>query len=126
MTGADERLPGKSGYRREMKRLREHRRRYYPAMEMLMGLYSSASGEQAPVDITDTAELPVILELLDIGYIDADALIIQKRFGTIERCLYTVKYPLTGKGQYLYKKEKSPGAVIKRFYHKIFDGKQTV
>jgi len=116
--------PGKAGYRREMKRLRAHRRRYYPAMDMLMGLHSTAGDGNTPVDITDTPELPVILELLDIGYIDTDALVIHKAFGTIERCLYNGRYPLTGNGFYFFKKEKSPGAAISRLIHTFFDGKQ--
>ncbi len=56
-------------YRREMKKMRKHRKRYHPVMAGLMELYTSRT-IAFPVKITDIGKMAIILELLDIGYLD--------------------------------------------------------
>lgn len=84
-------------YKRELQKIERHRTRYYPAMKFIMDL--RAGGADLPVDITDSGETFILLELLDIGYIDPDALVVQRGISSITHVYYTGRYPLTPAGE---------------------------
>ena len=89
-------------YRKEMRKLRKNRKRYRPALARLMRMRQNRSGAVFPVRIEDTGEMLLVLELVDVGYVDPESLIVRKRFGDIASVHYTGAFPLTEAGMRLY------------------------
>ncbi len=52
--------------------------------------------------IQDPDEMRILLELIDLGYLDEDAFIVTESFGTIRGLSYRGKYALTTDGEKLY------------------------
>jgi hypothetical protein len=98
-------------YKKELNRLRKRRKQYRPVMAMLMKMHAQSDSSGFPVELIDRKELLVMLELLDIGYLDANALIVKKRFGDIAGLSYTGEYPFTESGDFFY--QQSGSAVIR-------------
>ena len=90
-------------YKKELNKLKEHRKLYKPAMEKMLGMYNERGNN--PREITDEQDLPIILELIDIEYIDADAVRVKKNHGVVNRVHYTGEYPLTDAGKVFMKSE---------------------
>jgi len=90
-------------YHEELNKLKEHRRLYMPAIEKILGMYSES--KNSPREITDEQNLPVILELIDIGYIDRNEVRVKSHNGVVERVVYTGAYPLTDAGIIFMKDE---------------------
>ena len=51
-----------------------------------------------PITIADQNDMLIILELIDIGYLDPEALIVKKKFGDIAAVAYNGKFPFTKDG----------------------------
>ncbi len=107
MTGAE---PGirktPMDLKREMNRMKKHREKYGPVLMRLLEVYSEIKPEDFPVDIRDMEDIGIALELLDIGYIHEDALVVKKGFNEITGVYLRDMYPLTEKGDSFL--EKSP------------------
>ena len=91
-------------YKKELKRLNRHRRGYYPAVSRLMDLYHGAY--DLPVELINDRDALILLELIDVGYLDEEALIIKRRFDDIVGLRYNGAYPLTESGERFYEKER--------------------
>lgn len=104
-------------YKKELNKLRKHRMQYRPAMAMLMNMHDQSNSSDFPVELIDKKEVLIILELLDIGYLDENALIVKRRFGDITGLSYTGEYPFTESGDFFF--QQSRGAV-KRMIRNIF------
>ncbi len=92
-------------YKKELKKLQKHRRSYYPAVARIMDLYHNAVSAELPVELINDRDALIILELIDVGYLDEDALVIRRRFDDIVGLLYTGGYPLTENGETFLQRE---------------------
>ena len=73
-------------YKKEMKILEKGRERYFPVMDMMLDM--KASGDGRPVSINDPDIMRTVLELVDVGYFDADAFVVNKHFGVVRGLYY--------------------------------------
>jgi hypothetical protein len=87
-----------SEYKNEIRKLKKNRKRYRPALKKLLKLYDQRLGHDSPYEISHPGDIALYGELLDVGYIDSDALIITTRFGDILTMVYTFRYPLSEAG----------------------------
>lgn len=85
-------------YKKEMKKMMQRREEYFPAFEFLLGLYNRRSEYTFPVLIEDVRLIALIIELMDIGYLDRDSFMVKKRGGDVDALYYNGGYPLTEKG----------------------------
>jgi len=93
-------------YKKEIKAFRNHRKQYYPALSQLMDLYDRWSPGDSPEELIDKADALILLELIDIGYCDENALITKRRFDDIVGLAYVGDYPLTEAGERYYEQER--------------------
>jgi hypothetical protein len=91
-------------YKKEIKKMKKHRKLYRPAMSMLLDLYNRMKPSDLPVELIDHKSVLTILELIDIGYLDENALIVKKRFGSVTGLRYDGAYPFTDSGDDFYLK----------------------
>ena len=96
-------------YRLEMKKLEKNRKRYRPALVRLLAMHENRAGSAFPVRIEDTVEMLLVLELVDVGYVDPESLIVRKRFGDISSVHYNGAFPLTEAGVRFYRGEGIAG-----------------
>jgi len=104
-------------YKKELNKLRKHRKQYRPIMAMLMKMHTQSDFSDFPVELIDNKEILIILELLDIGYLDENSLIVKRRFDYITGLSYTGEYPFTDSGDFFYQQGRSS---IKRRISNIF------
>lgn len=93
-------------YKKELDKIRKHRKSYFPAVSMLMDLHDDAGRHDAAIELINDRRALVILELIDIGYLDENALIVRRRFDDIVSIVYNGRYPLTDAGERFYSREK--------------------
>jgi len=104
-------------YKKELNKLRKHRKRYRPVMAMLMNLHNNSNVSDFPMELIDKKEILIILELLDIGYLDENALVIRRRFDDIVGLTYTGEYPFTDGGNFFLRQSRG---IFKRKISNIF------
>ena len=92
-------------YKKEMKMLLKGRERYFPVIDALLDM-KTAEGSH-PLSIDDPDMMRTVLELLDIGYFDPDAFIINQRFGEVRGLYYKGGPVLTDSGWTQYKMHHS-------------------
>jgi len=88
-------------YKKEMKKLMKRREAYYPAFEYLLDVYNRRGEFNFPLRIDDAARIALVLELIDIGYLDKDAFIVKKTRNNIDAVYLNGGYPLTEQGMLL-------------------------
>jgi hypothetical protein len=88
-------------YKKEMTAMKRHRTSYAPTLKAMERRYRGTPAENLPLNLTDEVDITVILELLDIGYLDPDAFVVTKKFGHIERVSYIGQDPLADRGRAL-------------------------
>ena len=86
----------------ELDKMQKHRENYYPALQKMLVLYEENKDKNQLIQLRDDPHILIILELRDIGYIEQDALIVEKTFNTISAVWYNSAYPLTEKGDTFY------------------------
>lgn len=94
-------------YKKEIQKLKKHRKRYRPAMSMLLDLYNNAKPSELPVELIDSEKVLILLELIDVGYLDEDALIIRRRFNSIASLRYDGAYPFTDSGDMFFRNNRT-------------------
>jgi hypothetical protein len=104
-------------YAREMKKMKKHREGYRRVISRLLLLFNDTDAADFPVRITETGEMRLILELIDLGYLDDDALTVTRSFGDITGMAYNGGYPLTQAGDAFMREKPGPG--IKEFFMKL-------
>lgn len=104
-------------YKKELNKLRKHRKQYRPVMAILLNLHDQSNSSDFPVELIDKKEILIILELLDIGYLDENALIVKRRFGDVTGLSYAGEYPFTESGDFFFQQS---GGAIKRWISNIF------
>jgi hypothetical protein len=105
-------------YRSELRKYKKQRKKYRPVMSMLLDLHDTAGPADVPIAIADQKDMLIILELIDIGYLDPEALIVKKKFGDIAGVAYNGKFPFTEKGTVLFRAERPSG--ISDFFKALF------
>jgi len=75
-------------YKKEMKKLMKRREAYYPAFEYLLDIYNRRGEFRFPVSIDSAEQVALVLELIDIGYLDKDAFIIKKTRNNVDALYY--------------------------------------
>jgi hypothetical protein len=105
-------------YRSELKKYKKHRKKFHPVMSMLLNFHDTAGNADVPIMVADQNEMLIILELIDIGYLDPEALIVKKRFGDIAAVAYNGKFPFTEEGTVFYRAERPSG--ISDFFKALF------
>ncbi len=90
-------------YKSEMNKLKENRKKYFPLMEMLLYVESKTEKRDLPAEMTDISQIAIIMELMDIGYINKEAFIINKHRQDVTGVFYSGGYPLTDAGIRVYR-----------------------
>lgn len=85
-------------YKKEIKNLKKNRKRYRPALQKLLDLYNHRLEYDSPFEITQPDDIALFAELLDVGYIEYEAISMTSRFGDIRSMSFTFRYPLTEAG----------------------------
>lgn len=88
-------------YKKEMKKLMKRREAYYPAFEYLLDIYNRRGEFDFPVRIDDAARIALVIELIDIGYLDKNAFTQKKTRNNIDALYFNGGYPLTEQGMLL-------------------------
>jgi len=94
-------------YKKEIRKLKKHRRLYRPAMARMLDLYNSVKPAELPVELIDDGDILTILELIDVGYLDESALVATRRFGTVTGLSFQGGHPFTGSGKAFYFKDRT-------------------
>lgn len=84
-------------FRTELKKLQKHREKYYPVLCTLASLHSDAAA--GPLDLTNHADVILVLEMLDTEYLRHEAFVVRSRFGTISQVQLVGPDPLSVKGK---------------------------
>ncbi|HOP63425.1 MAG TPA: hypothetical protein PK358_10705 [Spirochaetota bacterium] len=81
-----------------MKKMLKRREEYFPLFDLLLEIYGRRAEYEFPMRINDSARIALILELIDIGYLDFESFIVKKTRGEINALYYTGGYPLSKQG----------------------------
>ncbi|HNX24740.1 MAG TPA: hypothetical protein PKG60_11890 [Spirochaetota bacterium] len=90
-------------YKSKMNELKENRAKYFPLIEMLLYVERKTSRKDLPIEMTDLSQIAIVMELIDLGYINKDAFIIKKQRRDITGVFYKGGYPLTNTGIKVYR-----------------------
>ncbi len=85
-------------YKKEMKKLMKRREAYYPAFEYLLDIYNRRGEFNFPLSIDQADRVALVLELIDIGYLDKNSFIVKKTRNNIDALYFNGGYPLTEQG----------------------------
>ena len=99
-------------YKSEINKMKGNRKKYFPLIELLLYVERKTNEEELPIEMTDVNHIALVLELIDIGYLDKNSFIINKNRRDIKGLFYKGGYPLTDAGikvyrQYLHERKKS-------------------
>lgn len=89
----------KTLYKNEMKALRARHNLYRPELLKLLDYHNNYKPGSGVIEFTEPDEMILLCELLSVGYIDEEAVIVQKRNGDIYSVIYNLNYPLTESGE---------------------------
>ncbi|MBN2160773.1 MAG: hypothetical protein JW807_15400 [Spirochaetes bacterium] len=101
-------------YKKELKKIGKGRKRYRPVLTMLARMHERWLPSDEPVELINREDVLVILELIDIGYLDTDALIVRTRFEDVVSLKYTGGYPFTDGGDEFIRRNRN-------FFEKVAD-----
>ena len=96
-------MNGKINYKAEIKKMKENRKKYFPLIEMLLYVERNTEKDNLPLEMTDVSQIAIVLELIDIGYIDKNSFIIKRDRRDITGLFYRGGYPLTDAGIQAYR-----------------------
>ena len=91
--------------KKTLKQMAHHRKQYAPMMEKLVKIFNITEKNDLPREIQNSDDIFLIIELIDIGYLNKEAFTIKKRFGEISNIFFDGEYPLTDKGNFLLNHE---------------------
>jgi hypothetical protein len=90
-------------YKSEIKKMNENRKKYFPLMEILLYVERNTKKEDLPIEMTDVSQIALVLELIDIGYVDKNSFIIKRDRRDIKGLFFSGGYPLTDAGIKVYR-----------------------
>jgi len=90
-------------YKSKINEMKQNREKYFPLIEMLLYVERKTGKDDLPIEMTDISQIAVVMELIDLGYIDKEAFIIKKHRRDITGLFYNGGYPLTDAGIKVYR-----------------------
>jgi len=90
-------------YKSELKKMKEHRKKYFSLIEVLLYVERNTKKDDLPLEMTDVSQIALVMELIDIGYIDKNSFIIKRDRRDIKGLFYSGGYPLTDAGIKIYR-----------------------
>jgi len=90
-------------YKSEMNKLKKNREKYFPLLEILLYIESKTDKKDLPIEMTDINQMALVMELMDIGYVNKDSFIINRHRKDITGLFYNGGYPLTEAGMKVYR-----------------------
>lgn len=103
-------------YKDEMKKMKNHRKLYRPMLLRFLSLHDSIKNTGTPVELTEADDMMLVVELVDLGFFDIDAVEIVKKGYTILKVIYFGKYPLSESGEKLLEDESQSSGMKKIKY----------
>lgn len=91
-------------YKAKISELKANREKYFPLMEALLYVESKTDTKDLPIKMTDSPQIALLMELIDIGYVDKDSFVIDRNRSDITGVFYRGGYPLTGSGIEVYRR----------------------
>jgi|GEM_PF-778837 len=86
-------------YRKKLKEMSLHRQKYVGVIESVMRIYSEMKGKKQTRNLIDEPWIALLLELIDLGYLDFEVFTIEKDFGSVVAVYYNGAAPLTEEGR---------------------------
>ena len=98
-------------YKSELKKMKDNRAKYFPLIELLLYVERNTKKGDLPIEMTDVSRIALVMELMDIGYINKNSFIIKRDRRDITGLFYNGAYPLTDAGikvysQYLHERKR--------------------
>ena len=90
-------------YKSEIKKMKENREKYFPLIEILLYVERKTNKEDLPIEMTDVNHIALVMELIDIGYVDRNSFIIKRNRRDITGLFYKGGFPLTEHGIKIYR-----------------------
>ncbi|MCL2155555.1 MAG: hypothetical protein FWH53_07830 [Leptospirales bacterium] len=90
-------------YKSEIKKMNENRKKYFPLIEILLYVERNTKKENLPLEMTDVSQIALVMELMDIGYINKNSFIIKRDRRDIRGLFYNGGFPLTDAGIKVYR-----------------------
>lgn len=90
-------------YKSMMNEMKENREKYFPLIETLLYVEKKTERKDLPIEMTDVSQIALVMELIDLGYLNRDAFIIKKSRKDITGLFYKGGYPLTNAGVKVYR-----------------------
>lgn len=90
-------------YKSKLNEMKANREKYFPVIETLLYLESRTDKRDLPIEMTDLNQIAIVLELIDLGYLDKEAFIIKKHRRDITGLFFKGWYPLTDSGIKVYR-----------------------
>ena len=86
-------------FRKKLHEMSLHRQQYVGIIETVMRIHSEMKGQRQTRNLIDEPWIALLLELIDLGYIDFEVFTIEKDFGSVVAVYYNGRDPLTEEGR---------------------------
>lgn len=90
----------------ELKTLKKRHSQYSPVLGRMLEMYGTY--RDRALHLEDDEDVFLILELLDLGYLDKQAFAVHRSFNEIDSLIYSGTYPLTEAGQAVLNESTKP------------------
>ncbi len=90
-------------YKSKINELKANREKYFPLIEMLLYVEKRTEKKDLPIEMTDISQMALVMELIDIGYLNKDSFNITKYKRDVTGLFYQGGYPLTEAGVKVYR-----------------------
>ncbi len=90
-------------YKSKINEMKNNREKYFPLIETLLYVEKKTDKSELPIEMTDPGQMALLMELIDLGYVDKNAFIINKNRRDITGLFYRGGYPLTSEGIKVYR-----------------------
>ena len=92
-------------YKKEIAKLAIHRKDYFVLISRLNYLYKTLEKSDLPFVFTEPSQIALILELIDLGYLDRESFNISRESGSITGLSYNGAGPVTEAGADAWRRE---------------------
>lgn len=86
-------------YRKKLHEMSLHRQKYVGVIESIMAVHSEMKGQRQTRNLIDEPWIALLLELIDLSYVDFEVFTIEKSFGSVVAVYYNGRNPITEEGQ---------------------------
>ncbi len=92
-------------YKKEIAKLAVRRKDYFVLITTLNYLYKTLEKSDLPFMFTEPSQIAIILEMIDLGYLDRESFNISREFGSITGLSYNGAAPVTEAGMGAWQRE---------------------